>query len=390
MGFSGIYLTPVLMGNSNHKYDTVDYNQIDPDFGTEQEFIHLIQKAHEMGIRVMIDAVFNHVSRDFMPWADVMEKGKESKYFDWFFINKFPISKNHDASYHGDYYTFAFVDAMPKLNTNNPEVVDYLLNLTKHWTKVWKIDGIRFDVGNEIAHSFIKTLHYELKKINPDIFLLGEIWHNAFPWLLGDEYDSVMNYPFLSNMNNFWDNKQLNATDFKYMINKCYSLYYKQVNRVLFNMLDSHDTARLFQRCKQDENLFYQQLSILMTMQGTPSIYYGTEIEMIGEGSKENRKCMPWDDIEKGVYQDKIDSLRQLIAIRNKYPQARSEQIRWYTENTERLIHYSKQLEGYEELDVYINASDQAVQISREVKTIYSRGVSDSKLMPGGVMIQTK
>lgn len=391
MGFSGIYLTPIFMANSNHKYDVIDYTKIDPDFGTEEEFIRLVTKAHELGLKIMIDAVFNHVSRDFALWTDVMKNGRQSEYYDWFFVNNYPISTNHDASIRGDYYTFSFFNNMPKLNTNNPQVVEYLINLTKHWVADWKVDGIRFDVGNEIAHSFVKKMHLELKQMNPDIFLLGEIWHNAFPWLLGDEYDSVMNYPFLENINNFWENKALTATDFKYLINHCYSLYYKQVNGVLFNMLDSHDTVRLFERCECDENIFFQQLSVLMTMEGTPSIYYGTEIAMTGKDSKENRKCMPWEKIEKRDNATLItEHLCKLVAIRNQYPQARSNCIQWCSDTATRLIHYCKHKDGLVDLEVYINADEEQYEIILTDKILYSRELVDHKLLPGGIVIQLK
>lgn len=186
---------------------------------------------------------------------------------------------------------------MPKLDTSNPEVMDYFTKVCKDWIEMWNIDGIRFDVGNEISHAFIKKLHRELKAVKPDLFLLGEIWMDSTPYLLGDEYDSVMNYPFMQSLSNFFVDETLSSDDFMYMMNYCYSLYMKQVNQVVFNFLDSHDVDRAITRCGSYDKLI-QQLSVLVTMPGSPCIYYGTEIALEGKNDPDNRRPMPWKDIE--------------------------------------------------------------------------------------------
>lgn len=389
LGVSGIYLNPILLSDSNHKYDTIDYTRIDPDFGTEEEFVALVEEAHRLGLRVMIDAVFNHCGETCVLWQDVLKKGPESEYYTWFFVNEWPIAKNVHATKRGDYYAFAFVDDMPKLDTNNPAVMDYLTGIAKHWVNDWKVDGIRFDVGNEISHAFLKYLRLELKQCNPEVYLLGEIWHDSFPWLLGDEYDSVMNYPFLSCVNNFWLDKEKSGRDFMYGINQCYSRYYEQVNEVNFNLLDSHDTDRLMERCHGDENLFFGQLAVLFTMQGSPSIYYGTEIGMDGGGTKANRKCMPWADIENGKYEERIAQIKKLIAIRNQYPQTKSGEIVWDVKDASRMLRYTKKKVGYENLSVWINAGDaeEPVQINEDVKILFARGYEKAALKSGGVLI---
>ena len=170
LGITGIYLNPIMEAETNHKYDTTDYTKIDPSFGDDGTMRHLVSEAHDRGIRIMVDAVFNHCGRKFAPWLDVQEKGRESTYADW----------------------------MPKLNTNNEEVIRYFCQVCEGWIRKYDIDGIRFDVGNEVSHRFLKRMREHLKKIKPDIYLLGEIWHDASQWLTGDEYDSVMNYPLMS------------------------------------------------------------------------------------------------------------------------------------------------------------------------------------------------
>lgn len=373
LGINGIYFTPIFKSVSDHKYNTTDYQKIDEDFGTEEIFRELVDKAHNLGIRVMIDAVFNHSGREFFAWKDVMKNKKESKYYDWFFLQE-------DDSY----FSFAFEKEMPKLNTNNPEVADYLCQMSKEWIEKWDVDGIRFDVGNEISHSFIKRLHRELKQIKPDLFLLGEIWHDSVQWLQGDEYDSVMNYPFMESINNFFVNKNLNAKDFMYIMNRCYSLYMSQVNKVLFNFLDSHDVGRIFSRC-DNTDAFFQQLVILVTMPGTPCIYYGTEIAMDGKYGPYNRKPMPWDEIESGKYDSIIEEIKTLISIRKRYGDLKGSQIQW--ENTNgRLIRYVRP--GDVPIEVYINADEKDFSINlHEQEIIYSRKYMNDTLLAGGVLI---
>lgn len=374
LGINGIYLTPIFQSDSDHKYNTTDYKRIDEDFGTEKIFKEMVDTAHNLGIKVMIDAVFNHSGRGFFAWQDVLEKKRESKYYDWFFIQE-------DDSY----YSFAFVDEMPKLNTNNKEVADYFCQICREWIEKWNIDGIRFDVGNEISHSFIKKLHRELKSIKPDLFLLGEIWHDSVQWLQGDEYDSVMNYPFMESLNNFFVNKNLDAEEFMFSMNRCYSLYMSQVNSVLFNFLDSHDVGRVYSRCGNID-VFLQQLVILVTMPGTPCIYYGTEIAMDGKCGPYNRKPMPWEEIDCGKYDAIMAEVTSLIRIRKKYKALKGSQIQWI--NTKgRLISYVRP--GEVTIEVYINAGEQQVTIDlREQEIVFARGyMNNHMLLAGGVLI---
>lgn len=385
LGITGIYLTPIFLSNTNHKYDTIDYWKIDPDFGDEEEMMALVEDAHQRGIRIMVDAVMNHSGFGFEPWQDVLKNGKDSSYYDWFFINKWPLEKQNYKTHNGDFYSFAFEAYMPKLNTNNPEVMAYFGDICKHWTKDWNVDGIRFDVGNEVSHGFIKFLHGELRKIKPDLFLLGEIWHDSLAWLLGDEYDSVMNYPFVATMNNFWFDQKQTGIDFKFNMNKGFSMYFDQVNQVLFNFLDSHDIDRAMERCKGDTQVLLQQLLVLMTMEGSPCIYYGTEIGMMGAGTKANRKCMPWDEIDAGKYQELTEEVKTLIRLRKEYPQTRSGQLEWLVDES-RVLHYVKKSRNQKDLHVLINCSTTPFPVAAE-EILYEKGLEAEGLVSGGMLV---
>lgn len=388
LGITGIYMTPINESPSNHKYDTTDYEKIDPHFGDEQTMIELVQKAHEKGIRIMLDAVFNHCGYFFKPWQDVLQKGPESAYFDWFMIKEWPL-KHRCAAKEGQLYTFAFFDGMPKLNTNNKKVRDYLIGIVSGWVKKYDVDGIRIDVANEISHTFCKELRAALKAIKPDIYILGEIWHDAIAWLRGDEYDAVMNYPLAGSMKDFFIDKSLTGKDFEYMINRCYTNYMQQTNDVLFNMLDSHDTIRL-RNVVQNLNEYNALLTLLFTMPGSVCIYYGTEIGMEGGFDPDCRKCMPWNEIQQGKYNERIAFIKELITLRKKEKLMRERNFHFPCEyENPRVIQFQK-IGWSEALDIVVNSSEQDVTLlhTEQGQIIFSQNVEGNTLKAGGVCIR--
>ncbi|MDE5897934.1 MAG: glycoside hydrolase family 13 protein [Treponemataceae bacterium] len=406
LGVSGIYLTPVFESASTHKYNTADYMKIDPDFGTEEDMRELVEQAHARGIRVMIDAVFNHCGWDFAPWQDVVRNGEKSKYFGWFFVNSLPVDTGSFKTDDARFFSFSFYAGMPKLNTNNPEVADYFLEICRRWVSVWRIDGIRFDVGNEVAHSFIRHLRRGLKPLNPDLFLLGEIWHDSVQWLQGDEYDSVMNYPFIQAVDRFFSTESLPAQELHFALNRVLSMYSEQVSKVLFNFLDTHDTDRAASCCA-DRAQFLQKLVLLLSMPGSACLYYGTEIAMEGAGGDMNRKCMPWDEIDGGLHDKMISAVRTLVRLRAECPQMRSADILWLGtdggDGADRIIRYEKRVPtgmdaagggGADVLEVCMNAGsadflpELPADGARQV--LFSAGFDGTALRPGGIVLFRK
>lgn len=360
LGVTGLYLTPVNEAYSNHKYDTTDYRKIDPQFGDRKKMAELVEKAHGHGIRVMLDGVFNHSGYFFKPWLDVVEKGKESKYYNWFFVNKWPFEKQWGNAKKGHFYSFAFVDCMPKLNTNHPEVIDYILDVCEDWVKTYDIDGIRLDVANEVSHTFCKELRKRMHTLKEDFYILGEIWHDSMPWLRGDEFDAVMNYPFTGTVTDFWEDRQLTKTQFEYGINRCFSMYMKQTNDVMFNLLDSHDTIRLMNRVK-DASQVIQMLAVLYTMPGSTCIYYGTEIALAGGPDPDCRRCMPWKEIEAGEYDGQLNLTKELIRLRKEIPAFRNQEYRFtHAFSDGRVLEYEKlDRETGTRIQVILNASSE-------------------------------
>ncbi|ASA20098.1 glycoside hydrolase family 13 protein [Paenibacillus donghaensis] len=319
LGITGIYFTPVFSGTTNHKYDTEDYMKVDPHFGDTETLKKLVEACHARGIRVLLDAVFNHSGRTFAPFVDVLEKGEASRYKDWFHIREFPLQVTDG---YPTYDAFAFEPLMPKLNTENPEVKQYLLEIAEYWIRETGIDGWRLDVANEVDHEFWRDFRKVVKRANPQAYILGEIWHESAPWLEGDKFDAVMNYPFTDAVLDFFVNDSLDAEGFANSIGKQLSRYPLQASEVAFNLLDSHDTPRLLTLAGGDKKKLKLAALFQFTFMGTPCIYYGDEIGMDGEGDPGCRKCMEWDpakqDLELFAY------YRTLIDIRNSHPALRT------------------------------------------------------------------
>jgi cyclomaltodextrinase / maltogenic alpha-amylase / neopullulanase len=322
LGISGIYFTPIFKAHSNHKYDTIDYFEIDPQFGTKETLKELVSKCHENGIRVMLDAVFNHSGFYFPHFQDVLENGEKSPYRDWFHIKDFPLDTEQTPP---NYDTFAFEAAMPKLNTENKEVQEYLLEVGRYWVKEFDIDGWRLDVANEVDHHFWRVFRSEVKSIKPDLYILGEIWHDSMPWLRGDQFDAVMNYPFTTNLINLFAKQSISPSKFIENLTSVIHMYPKNVNEVNFNLVGSHDTPRILTECGEDIRRLKQIYSFMLSFIGTPCIYYGDEIGMTGEQDPGCRKCFPWEREKHN--QELFQHVQKHIALRSTHPLLANEGI---------------------------------------------------------------
>lgn len=356
LGVNAIYFNPIFEATTNHKYDTRDYLKIDPQFGTNETFKKLVDACHERGIRVMLDAVFNHCGHSFPPFVDAKEKGKDSKYADWFHVREWPLQVKDGIP---TYDTFSFEPIMPKLNTENPEVKEYLFKVARYWIEEAGIDGWRLDVANEVDHKFWRQFRDIVKGINPDTFILGEIFHDSIPWLQGDQFDAVMNYPFTNAVLEFFAHKRINAVEFTSSINSQLAGYPRQINETAFNLLGSHDTIRLLTLCGGNVKVMKLASLFQLTFFGAPCIYYGDEIGIDGEMDPLNRRCMEWDPAKQD--QDLFAFFKRLIALRKQYAALRTGSLKFQHEgNNEQTLVY----ERWDEQDrflILINNSDAGV-----------------------------
>ena len=311
LGITGLYLTPVFASPSNHKYDTVDYFRVDKSFGSNDDLKELVKEAHGRGIRVILDAVFNHCSMYCAEFQDVLKRGRASRYYDWFIVRgDFPDPER------GNYECFASCHYMPKWNTSNEEVQNFLIGVALHWMREVQIDGWRLDVADEVSHDFWRKFRRAVKKENPDAVLIGESWHDAAPWLRGDEFDSIMNYSFTKACIDFFCKGTRSAESFAGRLNELLSRNTDQVNEMMLNLLDSHDTERFLTLAGEEEDSLILALAVTFFFPGMPCILYGTEIGMVGEYEPDSRRTFDWNEAH---WNKKIHAaVRMLAKLRGK------------------------------------------------------------------------
>jgi len=314
LGITGIYFCPVFVAPSNHKYDTLDYLRLDPSFGTEETFREMVRLLHQNGIRILLDAVFNHVSVEHPAFQDVLSHGKESQFANWFMIDSFPVQSTPVPNYE----VFAFESNMPKLNTAHPDVKDYLLKVGRYWVEEFGVDGWRLDVASEVDHAFWREFRREVRAANPEAYIVGECWTDSQGWLLGDQFDAVMNYGLTEAFLTFFATNESTASAFSHAVVRNLNSNTMNVNEVMFNLVDSHDTPRALTRA--DGNLERMKLLMLslLTFTGSPVIYYGDEIGLTGGQDPDNRKCMVWDPAEQDA--DLLAYITRLIDLRKQHP----------------------------------------------------------------------
>lgn len=315
LGIDVVYLTPIFKSNSCHKYDTIDYYQVDPSFGTTEDLKELVQKSHERGMKVVLDAVYNHSGREFFAFQDILEKGEKSKYLDWYFIDELPPRGEWGEI--PNFKCFGYYGGMPKLNLKNPEVEKYITDVACYWIKECDIDGWRLDVGDEISHFFWKNFRKAIKAVKKDMLIIGEIWHYAGDFLEGDEWDTVMNYPFYLNLIDLLADEKINVSQFVQNLGYLKGRLNKKCYPLMWNLIDSHDTARFLHLCHDNKKKQHLAAAFQLLLPGMPMVYYGDEYAMPGANDPDCRRGMYWDE----EYQDKemYNWYKKLMQVRKTH-----------------------------------------------------------------------
>ena len=330
LGINAIYFTPVFQSASNHRYHTHDYEKVDPMLGGNGALRRLVDEAHARNIRVVLDGVFNHCSRGFFQFHDILENGPNSAYLDWFHVNGFPLNA-YDTQRKPNYGAWWGLPALPKFNTGCPEVREFLWSIGRKWID-FGIDGWRLDVPSEINDdSFWREFRRRVKEGNPDAYIVGEVWTDAARWLQGDMWDAVMNYQFTRACIAMFigegvDQEELRRTslfppgptgaeDFRKAIERLIGLYAPPVTGVMLNLLGSHDMARFVTLARTDRSALELATVFQMTYPGAPSVYYGDEIGMQGAHDPANRGAFPWHKPESWDTA-LLHEFQRLIALR--------------------------------------------------------------------------
>ncbi len=387
LGVTALYLNPIFASAANHRYHTYDYYEVDPLLGGNQALRELLDAAHDRGIRVVLDGVFNHASRGFWPFHHVLENGADSPYVDWFVIYDWPlrpyptgpnVSHNY-AAWHG-------LPALPEFNIENPEVRDFLLGVAEHWIN-FGIDGWRLDVPAEIEDpSFWREFRKIVKGANPDAYLVGEIWRKAPAWLQGDRFDGLMNYPLVSPLLSFFGAgtlrnytkahltfEPIDAEAFRDAVDEELTRYDWEVTCTQLNLLDSHDMARALWIMGDDPTALRQAVLFLMTMPGAPCIYYGDEVGLSAAGDPYCREAFPEDESDWDT--DLLSFYRKATTLRHRHEELRTGRVEWL-HAADRTVAFRRTLEDREAVVVF-NAGAEAATID-----LASDAFSSSVLFP--------
>lgn len=331
LGINAIYLTPIFQSTCNHRYHTHDYYQVDPLLGGNYAFKEFLTQAHRRNIKVILDGVFNHVGRGFFFFNDILENGPYSAWLDWFRIEGWPISA-YDGSLPANYASWVGNRALPQFNHHHPEVREYIMGVGEYWINQG-IDGWRLDVPDQIkVEGFWQEFRERVKKINPSAYIVGEIWKPAEKWLDGTQFDGVMNYQFTEatlaftggdriirqyvELPPYYPYPALTPRKYAQRIHTLLNLYDWEITLTQFNLLASHDTARLLTIAGEDLKTVELATLLLLTFPGAPSIYYGDEVGLPGGFDPDSRRTFPqpqyWNN-------DLLAYHRQLIALRHGY-----------------------------------------------------------------------
>ena len=340
LGVTAIYFNPVFQSASNHRYHTHDYYRVDPLLGGDAALRELLDAAHARGMRIVLDGVFNHASRGFFQFNHLLECGRHSPYLDWFTVNGFPLHA-YDAERQPNYAAWYGLHALPKFNTGNPQVRQFILDVAVHWIE-FGIDGWRLDVPQEIDDDdFWREFRRRVKAANPDAYIVGEIWTEAQRWLQGDQFDAVMNYIQTHAAIAFFGARTLaslwlggtypppqpvDAVTFSQIIERMLASYDWEIATAQLNLLGSHDTPRFLTMVGEDRSALRLAMLFQMVMPGAPMVYYGDEVGLTGGYEPASRGAMPWD--ERRWDGDLQAYVREAIALRKRYPALRHGTVR--------------------------------------------------------------
>ena len=359
LGINAVYLNPIFASASNHRYHTHDYQHVDPILGGNRAFDKFLQEAHQRGIRVILDGVFNHASRGFFQFNHLLECGAESPYVDWFRVHSWPV--NAFSNVQPNYDAWWGIPALPKFNTDTPAVREYLWTVGTHWL-ARGIDGWRLDVPNEIDDdAFWQEFRRRCKAVNSEAYIVGEIWGEARRWLQGDQFDAVMNYLFTRAVLGFFVGAKMDQTDtvrcgygeiavrngrqFAQELNVMFNeLYDPEIVFAQMNMLGSHDTPRTLTIARNDKTALRLMYLSQMTVPGAPNIYYGDEIGLSGRHDPDCRRAFPWHDEDSWDMELQAD-IKRYIALRHEIPALRRGDFT-ILQATNEVVVYQRRYEG--------------------------------------------
>jgi len=380
LGITALYLTPIFQSACNHRYHTHDYYQVDPLLGGNEAFFALRDAIHHRKMYLVLDGVFNHASRGFFQFNDILENGPYSPWLDWFKIQGWPLAP-YTGSQSANYAGWFNNRALPEFNHANPGVREYLMRVGEYWIEQG-IDGWRLDVPFCITEpGFWQEFRQRVKAINPEAYITGEIFGDASQWLDGEQFDGVMNYPFgeatlafaggdrvqLQSLPNdgYRPTPALDAAGYAQAVTTLLQRYPWEIQQTQLNLLDSHDVARVGTVLGGDRPSLLLALLLLFTFPGAPCVYYGDEVGLLGGHDPDCRRAFPaeaaWDQDLRAIY-------RQLIQIRQNHPALQTGA--YQVLHTEGLVYGFGRVLGHQGAIVVINNEEKARSASIDLSAL--------------------
>lgn len=415
LGVGIIYLSPIFKAYSNHRYDTGDYLKVDELLGTEDDFKRLLDAAHEKGMKIILDGVFNHSGADslyFNKFGTYDSLGayqsKSSPYYDWYYFKKFP----------DEYACWWGCDNVPDLNKSNKDYRALVFGkngVVEKWQKLGA-DGWRLDVVDELPIDFVNLLIKKIKSVNKDALVIGEVWEDAStkvsygelrPYFLGDQLDGTMNYPFMNAIIAYV--RDGDEKFFKDTVQSILENYPKETVYCLMNSLGTHDTVRIINALsdvrahgwskthklgyklpdseyEKAKKKLYLASVLQFTLPGIPSIFYGDEAGLQGFDDPINRRPYPWGGEDKEI----LDHYKKLGRIRRENRAVFSGGFNMRDENG--LVAYER-AGGDDEILIAVNAGadDKTLIINKEYTSLYNnKEYKDVVDVPGGSFVILK
>lgn len=415
LGVGIIYLSPIFKAFSNHRYDTGDYLKVDELLGTEDDFKRLLDAAHEKGMKIILDGVFNHSGADslyFNKFGTYDSLGayqsKSSPYYDWYYFKKFP----------DEYACWWGCDNVPDLNKSNKDYRALVFGkngVVEKWQKLGA-DGWRLDVVDELPIDFVNLLIKKIKSVNKDALVIGEVWEDAStkvsygelrPYLLGDQLDGTMNYPFMNAIIAYV--RDGDEKFFKDTVQSILENYPKETVYCLMNSLGTHDTVRIINALsdvrahgwskthklgyklpdseyEKAKKKLYLASVLQFTLPGIPSIFYGDEAGLQGFDDPINRRPYPWGSEDKEI----LAHYKKLGRIRRENRAVFSGGFNMRDENG--LVAYER-TSGDDEILIAVNAGadDTTLFINKEYTSLYNnKEYKDVVDVPGGSFVILK
>ena len=373
LGVNAIYFNPIFSSAANHRYHTYDYYQIDPILGGLPAFKTLMRELRAREMRIILDGVFNHASRGFFQFDHLLENGEESPYVNWFHVYGWPVNA-FDEHERPNYAAWWGLHALPKFNTDHPPVREFLWDVGTYWLEQG-IDGWRLDVPSEIDDDeFWREFRRRCRAVNPEAYIVGELWGDAERWLQGDQFDAQMNYPFTRAAFGFFGGHNLNQQDtvhsglgylepldghqFADALAHLHQRYHPEIVHAQLNMLGSHDTPRLFTVANRDVDTVRLMFLCQMTIAGAPNIYYGDEIAMPGEREPDSRRGFPWEERESWN-EALLEDVRRFAALRHRLPSLRRGDFS-ILDAGEQEVAYRRDYEGETTIVAFNNGEEEA------------------------------